>query len=117
MAFRLAEKWYERRNITGDITLIYEPYVHPFLRCNIWHLKGRDKDQQNATLFSGDALYDGQLLDDLPDSSIPDYIHTMKRLRSLPVDVVHGGHEPSFGRERMIELMDAYLDRREGQAV
>ena len=52
---------------------------------------------------------DGTLLDDLPDSSIPDYLDTMKRIRELPVNVVHGGHEPSFGRERMIELTDAYI--------
>ena len=37
----------------------------------------------------------------------------MKRLRELPVSTVHGGHEPSFGRERLRELIDAYLDRRE----
>ncbi|MFT5928115.1 MAG: hypothetical protein ACI805_001232, partial [Candidatus Azotimanducaceae bacterium] len=38
---------------------------------------------------------------------------TMKRVRQLPVDVVHGGHEPSFGRERMHELVDAYLQWRD----
>ncbi|MBL6692167.1 MAG: hypothetical protein ISP91_17440 [Pseudomonadales bacterium] len=57
-------------------------------------------------------MYDGQLLDELPGSDIPDYIRTMKHLRGLPVDIVHGGHEPSFGRDRMIELIDAYLDWR-----
>ena len=63
-------------------------------------------------LFSGDAIYDGPLLDELPGSDIPDYVATMKRLRDLPVDVVHGGHEPSFGRARLIELCDAYLAKR-----
>jgi hypothetical protein len=29
------------------------------------------------------------------------------------VRVVHGGHDPSFGRERLIELVDAYLERRD----
>jgi len=33
----------------------------------------------------------------------------MKRLKQLPVNVVHGGHDPSFGRARMIEICDAYL--------
>ncbi len=254
MALKLAEKWYERKNLSDDITLIYEPHVHPFLRCNIYLIRGRDKyllidtglgvaslkdeisdlldkpvmalathihydhvgclhefderlmhrveaprmqnydefcwlkvddfprayqdalrdetfqdylvsavpggsfnideyriretsvtraldegdvvdlgnrhfevfhlpghspgsmglwDASSGTLFSGDALYDGELLDELEDSDIPDYIKTMKRLRELPVNVVHGGHEPSFGRERMIELIDAYLDWRE----
>jgi glyoxylase-like metal-dependent hydrolase (beta-lactamase superfamily II) len=84
----------------------------------VYHLPGHSPgsiglwDPSGSTLFSGDALYDGELLDQLPGSSIPDYINTMKRLRELPVEAVHGGHEASFGRKRMIELIDAYLDWR-----
>ncbi|MFT4677195.1 MAG: glyoxylase-like metal-dependent hydrolase (beta-lactamase superfamily II) [Patiriisocius sp.] len=251
---QLAGKWYERKSISDGVTLIYEPHVHPFLRCNIWFIRGRETDllidtglgvaslkdaitdltdkpvtalathihfdhvgclhefphrllheseaprmseykewaflkmppgledyethgetsgfkdllinaaptadfdvedygiqsttitrtlkdgdvvdlgnrhfeimhlpghspgsiglweEGSGTFFSGDALYDGTLLDDLPDSNVPDYIQTMKRVRQLPVDVVHGGHEPSFGRERMHELVDAYLQWRD----
>ena len=254
---KIAERWFERRRISDDITLLWEPHVHPLIRCNIWHVRGRDKDMlvdtgiglgslkdeiqdltdkplaavathihydhvgclhefdervvhaieaprmadyqefavlraadmppniieglreagypidepylitalhqtdyaiedyrivsttatrqvtngdaidlgdrhfevmhlpghspgslglweaSTGTLFSGDAIYDGPLLDDLPDSDIQDYIDTMKRLRDLPVDVVHGGHEPSFGRERMIDIIDAYLASRD----
>ena len=69
-------------------------------------------DARSATLFSGDAIYDGPLLDELPGSDIHTYVATMKRLRELPVNVVHAGHEPSFGRERLVELCDAYLARR-----
>jgi glyoxylase-like metal-dependent hydrolase (beta-lactamase superfamily II) len=65
-----------------------------------------------GTLFSGDAIYDGPLLDDLPESDLGAYATTMKRLRELPVTVVHGGHEPSFGRERMVEIADAWLATR-----
>jgi hypothetical protein len=36
----------------------------------------------------------------------------MKRLRDLPVEIVHAGHDPSFGRARLIELVDAYLEKR-----
>ena len=63
----------------------------------------------SGVLFSGDAIYDGPLLDMLPDSDIEDYIHTMKRLRELPVEIVHAGHEPSFRRERLVALVNAYL--------
>ena len=69
-------------------------------------------EPRTGVFFSGDAIYDGPLLDMLPDSSIPDYVATMKRLRSLPVAVVHGGHEPSFGRERMVGIVDEYLQSR-----
>lgn len=65
-----------------------------------------------GTLFSGDALYDGPLLDELDGSDIDSYVTTIERLRGLPVTVVHGGHEPSFGRDRLIEICDAYLARR-----
>ena len=250
---KIANHWYEKRKITDDITLIYEPWVHPFLRCNIWHVRGRDKDMlidtglgmsslrseiaemidkplaavathihydhvgclhefderimhrieaprmadysefiwlkmsdlmegyqthgdtsdfdqylfsrlpyagfdsekftitsttatrqveegdvidlgdrafevlhlpghspgsmglweaTSGTLFSGDAIYDGSLLDELEDSNIAQYIKTMERLRDLPVKVVHGGHEPSFGQSRMRELIDNYLSLR-----
>jgi glyoxylase-like metal-dependent hydrolase (beta-lactamase superfamily II) len=81
----------------------------------VMHLPGHSPgsiglyETSSGTLFSGDAIYDGPLLDRLPDSDIADYIATMKRLRELPVTVVHAGHEPSFGRDRMVELADAYL--------
>ncbi|HEX9791994.1 MAG TPA: MBL fold metallo-hydrolase [Kiloniellales bacterium] len=66
----------------------------------------------SGTLFSGDAVYDGPLLDQIAGSNIPDYVKTMKRLRDLPVQTVHAGHDPSFGRRRLIELADAYLAMR-----
>ena len=66
-----------------------------------------------GVLFSGDAVYDGPLLDELDGCDIADYVGTMRLLRELPVRVVHSGHEASFGRERLVELCDAYLARRE----
>jgi glyoxylase-like metal-dependent hydrolase (beta-lactamase superfamily II) len=255
MTFQIADRWFERRRIDDDITLLWEPHVVPLMRCNIWHLRGRDRDlmidtglgvaslrdaakdlidkpitavaththsdhtgghhefddclvhsaeaenlrapsqewgnlflsedaarylseagyerdpekplitalphadydlddyflkpapatciveegdivdlgdrhlevlhlpghspgsiglweRATGVLFSGDCVYDGPLLDGLEDSSIPDYVASMKRLRDLPMRVVHGGHDPSFGRERLLELIDAYLEKR-----
>jgi glyoxylase-like metal-dependent hydrolase (beta-lactamase superfamily II) len=66
----------------------------------------------SGTLFSGDAIYDGPLLDEIDGADIPTYVRTMKRLRELPVEVVHAGHDPSFGRARLVELCDAYLAKR-----
>jgi glyoxylase-like metal-dependent hydrolase (beta-lactamase superfamily II) len=65
-----------------------------------------------GTLFSGDAIYDGPLLDEVCGADIDSYVATMQMLRSLPVEVVHGGHDPSFGRDRFVEIIDHYLDRR-----
>ena len=249
---RIATRWFERKKVDADITLLWEPHVHPFLRCNIWHVRGRDSDllidtglgvasladaakdlfekplivvlththmdhcggaheftnlcvhcneakaleaashqlpldiaawepevvawiagmgydisgglvwaipnermnlsehalrvatparllqhgdevttgdrafsvlhlpghspgsiglweKNTGTLFSGDAIYDGPLLDQIPGADIADYITSMELLRSLPVTTVHAGHEASFGRQRLIEIADSYL--------
>lgn len=215
MTFPLADAWFDRRRIDDDITLLWEPHVIELMRCNIWHVRGRDRDllvdtgmgvaslsaeiadivdkpvlavathghddhvgshhefddvlfvnalpagveletfgqqptratrlidegdtvdlgnrhfevmhlpghspgsiglweQATGTLFSGDAIYDGPLLDELGHSDIDDYCATMRRLLELPVNVVHGGHDPSFGRDRMREIARDYLERRGG---
>ncbi len=74
-------------------------------------------EERTGVLFSGDAIYDGPLYDFLPESNIADYINTMHRLRGLPVNVVHGGHDGSFGRARLVELADGYLSWRAVKAV
>jgi len=254
MGFQVADKWFEFRRVDDDITLIWEPHVVPLIRCNIWHVRGRDRDllidtglgmaslkaaarhlfekkltavathahydhvggfhefedrvihgaeapkaaagnaaslygggkedallesiraagydvppelftavpkdgydprcyrvlpapvtrtvqdgdvvdigdrqfevlhlpghspgsiglweAKTGILFSGDAIYDGPLLDELPGSDIPVYVATMKRLRQLPVRIVHAGHDPSFDRARLRELCDSYLAKR-----
>ncbi len=66
---------------------------------------------ETGTLFSGDTVYeDGDLLDSLPGGDWEKYRHTVRRLRDLPVEVVHAGHEASFGRARLIEICDGYLE-------
>lgn len=252
MSFRVADRWFEFKPLADGITLIWEPHVDPLVRCNIWHVKGRDRDlvidtgmgmaslteaashvfekaitavathyhfdhtgglhefsdrvihsneahwlerednwgalfasafdaatvadfraagyempeqlfealphadydphayavrpapatrvveegdvidtgdrhfevlhlpghspgsiglweAATGTLFSGDAIYDGPLLYSNDDSDLPAYIRTLERVRELPVSIVHGGHDPSFGRERLREIADTYL--------
>ena len=36
--------WYETIRMADGITLIHEPWIKPFYRCNIWHVRGRDRD-------------------------------------------------------------------------
>jgi len=87
-------------------------------RFEVLHLPGHSPgsiglwEAETGVLFSGDAVYDGPLLDELPGSDIPTYVNTMKRLLELPITVVHAGHDPSFGRERLRELARAYIDAR-----
>lgn len=108
-AYRIEPTEPTRSVVEGDVIDLGDRHFE------VWHLPGHSPgslglwEQATRTLFSGDAIYDGVLLDSLPDSSVPDYVETMKRLRDVPAEVVHGGHEESFGRERMIALADAYL--------
>lgn len=253
---KIAERWFERRQMDDGVTLLFEPHVHPFIRCNIWFVRGRDRDlvidtgtgvcslaaeiaglsgkplvavaththydhvgslhefenrllhpeeaaqmeryeefaalsaaafpeeiraalagyglgrdevlidalphqgydiaaygvastsatglvgegdavdlgdrrfevlhlpghspgsiglweAETQTLFSGDAVYDGPLLDELPGSDIAAYVKTIRRLRGMNPRIVHGGHDPSFDGARLVELCDDYLARRD----
>jgi len=253
MTLRIADKWFERRRVGSGITHLWEPYVDEFIRCNIWHICGRDRDMlvdtglgivslraaerdlfgkeltavaththfdhiggmhefetrlvheaesdilanagedmilkvsdfgaeaiqsmeaqgytfpkdnlltakpdemftpdehalrpapptatlsegdildlgdrhfevlhlpghspgsiglweaEQRILFSGDAIYDGPLLYAMSDSNLEHYISTMERLLDLPVEIVHAGHDPSFGRERLKQIALRYL--------
>lgn len=66
-------------------------------------------EARTGVLFSGDAVYDGPLVDDAFHSDVAAYLDTMQRLRELPVEAVHAGHFPSFGRTRYRELIDEYV--------
>ena len=66
-------------------------------------------EEDTGLLFSGDAIYDGILLDDFYDRGPVEFTETMHRLREMPINIVHGGHCASFNRLRMIEIIGDYL--------
>ncbi len=35
--------WYRSASLENGVTHIFEPYIDPFYRCNIWHVRGRDR--------------------------------------------------------------------------
>jgi glyoxylase-like metal-dependent hydrolase (beta-lactamase superfamily II) len=80
----------------------------------ILHLPGHSPgsiglwDVSASTLFSGDALYDGELLDSLYHSDKSVYLQTLERIETLGVECFHAGHYPSFGKGRMQSLIDSY---------
>ena len=39
-----AAHWYETICFGDDVTLVHEPWIKPFFRCNVWHVRGRDRD-------------------------------------------------------------------------
>ena len=86
-------------------------------RFRVLHLPGHSPDsialfdEADGLFFSGDAIYDSWLIDDLPDSNKADYRRTMQRLLDLPIRVGCGGHGPSFDAKRMRDIATGYLRR------
>ena len=39
-----ARQWYRTRSVGDGVTWIDEPFIKEFYRCNIWHVRGRDRD-------------------------------------------------------------------------
>ncbi len=84
----------------------------------VLHLPGHSPDsialfeEKTKTLFSGDIIYNGDLYATLYHSDPEIYRESLVRLRELRVGTIHGGHDASFGRDRMIEIIDDYLGGR-----
>ncbi len=38
------DQWYETKRLDDDVTYIGEPHIKQYYRCNIWHIRGRDRD-------------------------------------------------------------------------
>lgn len=70
-------------------------------------------EKSTGILFSGDIVYDGPLIEDTYHSDAKDYYRSMVRLLDLPVSVVHGGHFPSYNRQRHQQIIRAWLDAKD----
>jgi glyoxylase-like metal-dependent hydrolase (beta-lactamase superfamily II) len=81
----------------------------------VLHLPGHSSgsiglyDPRSRQFFSGDVVYDGELLDALEDSVIDDYLDSMEKLLQLKTDEVRPGHYHSFDRRRLRELVTQYI--------
>ena len=84
-------------------------------RLRVLHLPGHSPDsiglldERDGLFFSGDAIYDDTLIDNLADSDRATYRATMARIIDLPVRVAYGGHGESFSGERMREIARRYI--------
>jgi glyoxylase-like metal-dependent hydrolase (beta-lactamase superfamily II) len=84
----------------------------------VFHMPGHSPgslclfEERTKTLFTGDVLYDGELLDMLHHSDIERYRETMARLKEIPAETFHCGHNSSFGKARSLELIAQYMESR-----
>ena len=69
-------------------------------------------ERSSGSLFSGDAIYDGVIVDNFPGSDVEVYRATMKRLAELPVAQVFGGHNAPMTRTQMLDVIERYLASR-----
>src|SRR5499426_4573136 len=44
MQITTADSWYKVERLADGVTLISEQFIEPYYRCNIWHVRGRDRD-------------------------------------------------------------------------
>jgi hypothetical protein len=49
------------------------------------------------------------MIDNLHHSNLIDYSNTMLRLLDISPRVIHAGHDPSFGTERLNEIAKTHL--------
>jgi glyoxylase-like metal-dependent hydrolase (beta-lactamase superfamily II) len=70
-------------------------------------------DEAEGLLLSGDAIYDDELVDEIPGADIPAYCATMRRLAGFDCRLALGGHGPPFDGPRLRKIAAGYLARRE----
>lgn len=66
-------------------------------------------ERATGILFSGDIVYDGPLIEDCPGADLAACASSMRRLLTLPVRTMHGGHFPSCSGERLRALIEDWL--------
>lgn len=85
------------------------------IRLRVLHLPGHSPgsigllDEQGGQFFSGDAIYRGGLVDDVPGADRKTYRRTMERLAQLDIAVAHGGHGTSMDCAAMQTIARDYL--------
>ena len=85
-------------------------------RFEVLHLPGHSPgsialwEPAKRILFSGDAIYAGTLVDDLPGSDVLAYVDTMGRLAGLQADTVYPGHNAPLDGEEMRRIARRYAD-------
>lgn len=66
-------------------------------------------DERNGDFFSGDAIYDEGLVDDIPGADVETYLRTMHRLAELDVRRVYAGHGEVMDRAQMQRVARGYI--------
>src|SRR5687767_15941227 len=104
----IADRWFEIRRVSDDITLLWEPHVVPLMRCNIWHVRGRDRDLMIDTGMGVTSLREAaRHLLDKPVTAVATHTHTG-----------HRGNNHEFEHTQVHEVEAAHVrSTREGRTL
>lgn len=94
----VATSWFRREQVARGIERIEEPHVHEFLRANIWHVRGRDRD-----LVVDAGLGVASLREHLPDLFAHDPVLVLTHAH---LDHVGSAHEFSDRRMHRLSAVD-----------
>jgi glyoxylase-like metal-dependent hydrolase (beta-lactamase superfamily II) len=89
-------------------------------RWTVLHLPGHSPgsaallEERTGTLFAGDAVYEGGLVDDLPHSDVAVYVETMRRLADLDPPLAYAGHGRVLGPGDVARIARAYVAEKGG---
>src|SRR5215831_12006958 len=104
MTIEIAQRWFETKRIDDDITLLWEPHVVSLMRCNIWHVRGRDRDLMIDTGMGIASLREAaRHLLDKSVTAVATHVHADRRrpsrVRRLPRPSARG-RRPGAGGGR-----------------
>jgi glyoxylase-like metal-dependent hydrolase (beta-lactamase superfamily II) len=107
---KIAERWFERREMGDGITLLYESHVHPFIRCNIWFVRGRDRDLLVDTGTGVTSLKDAIAdLTEKPLAAVATHIHYdhVGSLHEFGTRLMHEAEAPRMADYREFAALTA----------
>ena len=92
MALPVADCWFEFERISDDITRIWEPHAIRLMQCNVWHVRGSDRDLLVDTGFGIASLHQAaKYLFDKPLSAVATHAHIdhVGSLHEFQVRIIH----------------------------
>src|SRR5579871_6750227 len=76
MTLRIADRWFEWERLADGVTRIWEPHAIRLMQCNIWHVRGRDRDILIDTGLGVASLHEAaQHLFDKPLTAVATHAH------------------------------------------
>jgi len=92
MTLPIARRWFDLERLSDGITRIWEPHVIRVMQCNIWHVRGRDRDLLIDTGMGIASLHEAaQHLFDKALTAVATHTHLdhVGSLHEFPDPIVH----------------------------